>query len=54
MKLILFRPLTLMQLRTVGPVKTFFSKLSPSSDEQCPLNPQIWRVCVCVYVFVCL
>lgn len=48
MKLILFKPLTAMQLRALGPVNIFFSKLSPSSDGWCPLNCQIWGVCVCV------
>lgn len=46
MKLILFKPLTTMQLRALGPVNIFFSKLSPSSDSWCPLNHQIWGVCV--------
>lgn len=48
MKLILFKPLTAMQLRASGPVNIFFSKLSPSSDGWCPLHRQIWGVCVCV------
>ena len=53
MKLILFKLFTPMQLRAVGPVSIFFSKLSSSSEEQCLLNPQIWCVCGCARVHLC-
>ena len=55
-KLILFKPLTLMQLRAVGPVNLFFSQLSLPSDGLCPLNPQIWclYVCGCVCMRACM
>lgn len=51
MKLILFKPLTPMQLRAVGPVDLFFSQLSPPTDKQCPLTLRS-RACVYMYTYV--